>query len=114
MKQISPGHFVTVPMPEDIITQQMDVYMWAILVHLCDYANKKGECFPGMNTIAKRCNIDRVTVWRKIKEMKKLGIISTQERKILQSKIGRKTSLLYTIHVNDLWLVVNREDESDS
>lgn len=57
-------------------------------------ADKNGECWPSVNTIAGDIKLSPATVRRAIKDLKKAGLIETKQRYREQ---GGKSSLLYKI-----------------
>ena len=65
--------------------------------YLLDRANKNGECWPSVNKIAGDIKLSPATVRRAIKDLRKSGLIETEQR--YRNK-GGKSSLLYII--NDL------------
>ena len=52
----------------------------AVYTYLYDRANKKGECWPSVNTIAGDIKLSPATVRRAIKDLKKAGLIETEQR----------------------------------
>lgn len=62
--------------------------------YLLDRANKDGECWPSVNKIAGDIKLSPATVRRAIKDLKKAGLIETEQRYREQ---GGKSSLLYRI-----------------
>ncbi len=60
--------------------------------YLLDRANKNGECWPSVNTIAGDIKLSPATVRRAIKDLKKVGLIETKQR---YREHGGKSSLLY-------------------
>lgn len=60
--------------------------------YLLDRANKDGECWPSVNTIAGDIKLSPATVRRAIKDLKKVGLIETKQR---YREHGGKSSLLY-------------------
>ncbi len=75
---------------------QMDLPHRAVAVYtyLLDRANKNGECWPSVNKIAGDIKLSPATVRRAIKDLKKAGLIETEQRYREQ---GGKSSLLYRI-----------------
>ena len=75
---------------------QMDLPHRAVAVYtyLYDRANKNGECWPSVKTIAGDIKLSPATVRRAIKDLKKVGLIETKQRYREQ---GGKSSLLYRI-----------------
>ncbi len=66
----------------------------AVYVYLYDRANKNGECWPSVPTIAKEIKLSQATVRRAIKDLRKAGLIETVQR--YRAK-GGKSSLLYIL-----------------
>ena len=75
---------------------QMDFPHRAVAVYTYphDRADKNGECFPSVKTIAGDIKLSPATVRRAIKDLKKAGLIETEQRYREQ---GGKSSLLYRI-----------------
>lgn len=74
---------------EDLPHRAVSVYLY-----LADRANKKGECWPAIPTIARELKISQSTVRRAIRDLREAGLIRTQQR---YRKRGGKSSLLYTL-----------------
>ncbi|MCI7210750.1 MAG: helix-turn-helix domain-containing protein, partial [Ruminococcus bromii] len=76
------------------------VFYFIILVHffsiypLHDRANKDGECWPSVKTIAGDIKLSPATVRRAIKDLKKAGLIETEQRYREQ---GGKSTLLFRL-----------------
>lgn len=68
----------------------------AVYTYLYDRANKNGECWPSVKTIAGDIKLSPATVRRAIKDLKKVGLIETKQR---YREKGGKTSLLYKIRI---------------
>lgn len=66
----------------------------AVYGYLADRANKDGECWPAVPTIATEIKLSEATVRRAIKDLRKAGVIETEQR--FRTK-GGKSSLLYKI-----------------
>lgn len=49
----------------------------AVFLYLLDHANKQGECWPSIPTIAEDLKISESTVRRAVKELKKAGLLTT-------------------------------------
>ena len=75
---------------------QMDLPHRAVAVYtyLYDRADKKGECWPSVNTIAGDIKLSPATVRRAIKDLKKSGLIENKQSYCEQ---GGKSSLLFKI-----------------
>ena len=66
-------------------------------IYLCDRANKNGECWPSVNKIAGDIKLSPATVRRAIKDLRKAGLIVTEQR--YRDK-GGKSTLLFKIKVS--------------
>ena len=66
----------------------------AVYLYLADRANKQGECWPSIPTIAEDLKIFESTVCRAVKELKKAGLLTTEQR---YRPNGGKSSLCYKI-----------------
>lgn len=75
---------------------QMDLPHRAVAVYtyLHDRADKNGECFPSVKTIAADIKLSPATVRRAIKDLKNTGLLETQQR---YREMGGKSSLLFKI-----------------
>ena len=75
---------------------RMDLSHRAISVYtyLFDRANKNGECWPSIPTIANDLKISSSTVRRALKDLRKEGLVETEQR--YRAK-GGNSSLLYKI-----------------
>ena len=78
---------------------QMDLPHRAVAVYtyLHDRANKNGECWPSVKTIAGDIKLSPATVRRAIKDLRKAGLIVTEQR--YRDK-GGKSTLLFKIKVS--------------
>ena len=63
----------------------------AVYVYLYDRADKNGECWPSVTTIAKEIKLSQATVRRAIKDLRKAGLIETTQR--YRTKGGTSTLL---------------------
>ena len=63
-------------------------------IYLLDHANKQGECWPAIPTMAEDLKISESTVRRAVKELKKAGLLITEQR---FRQNGGKSSLCYKI-----------------
>lgn len=63
----------------------------AVYTYLHDRANKNGEWWPSVKTIAGDIKLSPVTVRRAIKDLKKAGLIKTEQR--YREKGGKSTFL---------------------
>ena len=66
----------------------------AVYCYLYERANKEGECWPAVPTIAQEIKLSDATVRRAIRDLKKAGVIETEQR--YRTK-GGKSSLLFKI-----------------
>lgn len=66
----------------------------AVYSYLADRANKDGECWPAIPTIAREIKLSEATVRRGIRDLEKAGLIKTEQR--YRTK-GGKSSLLYKL-----------------
>lgn len=67
----------------------------AVYTYLADRADKNGECWPSVKTIAGDIKLSPATVRRAIKDLRKAGLIETQQR---YREHGGKSSLLFKIN----------------
>ena len=75
---------------------QMDLPHRAVAVYtyLHYRANKDGECWPSVKTIAGDIKLSPATVRRAIKDLKKAGLIKTEQR---YREKGGKSTLLFRL-----------------
>lgn len=75
---------------------QMDLPHRAVAVYtyLYDRANKNGECWPAIPTIAKELKLSQSTIRRALKDLRKAELLTTEQR---YREKGGKSSLLYKI-----------------
>ena len=66
----------------------------SVYIYLYDRANKQGECWPAISTIAKDLKLSPSTVRRALKDLKKECLLETEQR--YRTK-GGKSSLLYKL-----------------
>lgn len=66
----------------------------AVYIYLADRANRNGECWPAIPTIARELKLSQSTVRRALRDLREAGWITTEQR--LRSN-GGKSSLLYTL-----------------
>jgi len=66
----------------------------AVYIYLADRANRNGECWPAIPTIARELKFSQSTVRRALRDLREAGLITTKQR--LRSN-GGKSSLLYTL-----------------
>lgn len=77
---------------------QMDLPHRAVAVYtyLYDRANKNGECWPSVKTIAGDIKLSPATVRRAIRDLKKAGLIETKPKQRYREH-GGKSSLLFKV-----------------
>ena len=66
----------------------------SVYTYLSDRANKDGECWPSIPTIARELKLSQSTVRRALHDLRKAGLLTTEQR--LRDN-GGKSSLLYTL-----------------
>ena len=66
----------------------------AVYIYLADRANKDGECWPAIPTMARELKLSQSTVRRAIRDLCRAGLLETSQR---YRKKGGKSSLLYKI-----------------
>lgn len=66
----------------------------AVYIYLLDRANKDGECWPAIPTIASELKLSQSTVRRALHDLRKTKLIETEQR---YREKGGKSSLLYKI-----------------
>lgn len=66
----------------------------AVYLYLAERSDKKGECWPSIPTIAENLKISESTVRRAVKELKKEGLLKTEQR---FRQNGGKSSLCYKL-----------------
>ena len=52
----------------------------AVYGYLSDRANREGQCWPAVPTIAREIKLSEATVRRAIKDLRKAGLIETEQR----------------------------------
>lgn len=67
----------------------------SVYIYLADRANKNGECWPAIPTIAKELKLSQTTVRRALDDLRKEGLLETEQR---YRRNGGKSSLLFTLH----------------
>lgn len=63
-------------------------------LYLSDRANKDGECWPAIPTIAKELKLSESTIHRVLRDLRSAGLLETEQR---YREKGGKSSLLYKI-----------------
>ncbi len=66
----------------------------AVYIYLADRTNENNECWPAIPTIATDLKLSTSTVRRGIRDLKKAGLIETEQR---YRKKGGKSSLLFRL-----------------
>ena len=66
----------------------------AVYLYLYDRANRDGECWPSIPTIARELKLSESTVRRAIQDLKKAELLVTEQR--YRARCG-KSSLLFQI-----------------
>ncbi len=66
----------------------------SVYIYLYDRANKNGECWPAIPTIAFDLKLSQSTVRRALRDLRKAELLETKQR--YRTK-GGKSSLLYKI-----------------
>lgn len=66
----------------------------SVYTYLADRANKDGECWPAIPTIARELKLSQSTVRRALQDLHKAGLVTTEQR--LRDN-GGKSSLLFTL-----------------
>lgn len=66
----------------------------SVYIYLADRANREGECWPAIPTIARDLKLSQSTVRRALKDLRKARLVETEQR--YRAK-GGKSSLLYKI-----------------
>ena len=66
----------------------------SVYVYLKDRANKDGECWPAIPTIARELKLSESTVRRALRDLRRGGYLTTEQR---YRPKGGKSSLLYKI-----------------
>ena len=52
----------------------------SVYIYLADRANKDGECWPAIPTIAAELKLSQSTVRRALRDLRKAGILETEQR----------------------------------
>ena len=66
----------------------------AVHIYLADRTNENNECWPAIPTIASDLKLSPSTVRRGIRDLKKAGLLETEQR---YRKKGGKSSLLFRL-----------------
>lgn len=67
----------------------------SVYIYLADRANKNGECWPAIPTIARELKLSQTTVRRALDDLRKEGLLETEQR---YRPNGGNSSLLFKIH----------------
>ena len=68
----------------------------SVYIYLSDRANKDGECWPAIPTIAAELKLSQSTIRRALHDLRNAGLIETEQR--FRTK-GGKSSLLYKLRI---------------
>ena len=60
----------------------------AVYIYLADRVNENGECWPAIPTIAADLKYSQSTVRRGIRDLKKAGLLETEQRKRRQKQFA--------------------------
>jgi predicted transcriptional regulator len=66
----------------------------SVYIYLLDRANKKGECWPAIPTIATELKLSQSTIRRALRDLRKEGLITTEQR---YRPNGGKSSLCFKL-----------------
>ena len=66
----------------------------AVYIYLADRTNENNECWPAIPTIAADLKLSPSTVRRGIRDLKKAGLLETEQRYRMK---GGKSSLLFRL-----------------
>ena len=66
----------------------------SVYQYLHDRANKQGECWPAIPTIANELKLSESTVRRALRDLRKAGLITSEQR---YRPNGAKSSLCFTL-----------------
>lgn len=66
----------------------------SVYIYLLDRANKDGECWPAIPTMAKELKLSQSTIRRALHDLRKEGLVETEQR---YRKKGGKSSLLFKL-----------------
>ena len=68
----------------------------AVYVYLFDRANKNGECWPAIPTIARDLKLSESTVRRALHDLRREGLVESEQR---YREKGGKSSLLFKLRM---------------
>lgn len=66
----------------------------SVYIYLLDRVNKKGECWPAIPTIATELKLSQSTIRRALRDLRKEGLITTEQR---YRPNGGKSSLCFKL-----------------
>lgn len=66
----------------------------SVYIYLADRTDREGKCWPAVPTIARELKLSETTVRRAIRDLRKAGLIRTEQR---YRDNGGKSSLLYVL-----------------
>ena len=69
----------------------------SVYLYLSDRVNKNGECWPAIPTIASDLKLSESTVRRALRDLRKAGLVTTEQR---YRPNGAKSSLCYRLQHN--------------
>lgn len=69
----------------------------SVYIYLYDRANKNGECWPAIPTIAKELKFSQSTIRRALKDLRKAGLLETKQR--YREKGGRAVCFIKSTKV---------------
>lgn len=64
-----------------------------VLLCLCDYANDKGECWPAVESLARKCSVSDRTVQRAIRGLVQSGILAVKQSR---GRVANTYSIIIT------------------
>ncbi len=82
--------------PERIYDENLPHRAVSVYCYLCGRANKKGECFPSVRTVAEDLHISKRTVFRAISDLEHAGLLTRTARRRVH---GGRSSSLYKIKI---------------
>ncbi|NBI18819.1 helix-turn-helix domain-containing protein [Neglecta sp. X4] len=65
-----------------------------VYIYLADRANRAGECWPAIPTIARELKLSQSTVRRALQDLRKVELLETEQRYRVK---GGKSSLLFRL-----------------
>jgi predicted transcriptional regulator len=66
----------------------------SVYIYLADRADKNGECWPAIPTIAEELKLSKSTVRRAIQDLRRAGLVETEQR---YRESGGSSSLLFKL-----------------